>query len=378
MPDRPRLTGVTRAATVALVATAAAVALAGQRPERALPLPAALRQDAPQPQPKGSCGPTRGPFFAGRWPGGCWRPYGPASPFNQSLPAHPRLAPGSSAIVQRILGFGVPQHLVIGTAGTRDDFGHPAYFARPTDPVYTLSCRGRFGPCPLDGRLARIPAGARPAAGSDGHLAAINQRTGIEYDLFEANVPRNGVVTFAFGGSTRIRGDGLGAGATASGFGLLAGTIRAVELERGVIRHALFMTVLCDDGTFVPPAVKSGQPCSSIGRPNTNAPPMGTRLQLNLSPRAIAALPVPFWTRAILRAMARYGAFVGDTGGSSWGLQLESGATYTSFGRPDPLVTFARRVGLRTFGGRYVLPLRGAVDWRRLRVIAPCVTARRC
>jgi hypothetical protein len=281
-------------------------------------------------------------------------------------------------MVRRILGFGGPQHLVIGTAGTPDDFGHPAYFARPTDPLYTLSCRGRFGPCPLDGQQARIPAGARPAAGGDGHLATIDQSTGVEYDLFEASPPRNGVVAFTFGGSTRIRGDGLGAGATASGFGLLAGTIRAAELEHGSIRHALFMTVLCDSGAFVPPAVKDGQRCSAIGRPNTNAPPMGTRLQLNMTPRAIAALPVPYWTRAILRAMARYGAFVGDTGGGSWGLQLESGATYTSFGRPDPLVTFARRVGLRAFGRHYVLPLAGVVDWRRLCVIAPCVTLHRC
>jgi hypothetical protein len=175
------------------------------------------------------------------------------------------------------------------------------------------------------------------------------------------------VVTFTFGGSTRIRGDGLGAGATASGFGLLAGTIRAAELERGVIRHALFMTVLCDDGRLVAPAVKSGRPCSSIGRPNANAPPMGTRLQLNLSRRAIDALPVPFLD-------ARDPARNGDI----WSLrrryrrqqlelELESGATYTRFGRPDPLVTFARRVGLVPSGRHYVLPLLGAVDWRRMR-----------
>jgi hypothetical protein len=278
-----------------------------------------------------------------------------------------------------MLGFGGPQHLVIGTADTSQDFGHPVYFARSTDPLYTLSCDKQFGPCPLDGQQVRIPAQARPAGGSDRHLTTIDQSTGVEYDLFDATMPApGGVVSFTFGGSTRLRGDGLGAGATASGFGLLAGTIRAAELERGVIRHALFMTVRCDDGSFVPPAVKSGRPCSAIGRPNTNAPPMGTRLQLNLSRRAIDALPVPFWTRAILRAMATYGAFVGDTGGGGWGLQLESGATYTSFGRPDPLVTFARRVGLATFGRHYVLPLRGAVDWRRLRVIAPCVTLRRC
>jgi hypothetical protein len=138
------------------------------------------------------------------------------------------------------------------------------------------------------------------------------------------------------------------------------------------------MTARCDNGQFVAPAVKSGRACSAIGRSNRNAPPMGTRLQLALDSRTIDALPVPFWTRAILRAMARYGAYIGDTGGSSWGLQLESGSTYTSFGYPDPLVTFARRVRLDRPGAHYVLPLNGVVDWRRLRVIAPCVTQRTC
>jgi hypothetical protein len=324
------------------------------------------------------CGPTRGPFRPGRWPGGCWRPYGRTSPFNQPLPAHPRVAARSTAIVRRILGFGLPQNLVIGTAGAPDDFGHPVYYARRSDPRFTLRCLGRFGRCPLDGRRVRIPAKARPATGSDAHMAVIDQQTGAEYDLYEVTSQHDGVVSFTFGGSTSIAGTGLGAGATASGFGLLAGTIRAAELERGVINHALFMTALCDSGRAVPPAIKSGRPCSAIGRPNRDAPPMGTRLQLAVDRRTIEALPVPWWTRAILRAMRRYGVFLGDTGGSSWGLQLESGATYTSFGYPDPLVTFARRVGLPRHDDRHVLALSHAVDWRRLRVIAPCVTLRRC
>jgi hypothetical protein len=105
---------------------------------------------------------------------------------------------------------------------------------------------------------------------------------------------------------------------------------------------------------------------------------MGTRFQLAMSGREIAALRAPRWTKAILRAMASYGMFVGDTGGSSWGLQLESGATYTSYGQPDPLVAFARRAGLPRHEGRWVLALRDAVPWGRLRVIDPCVTARRC
>ena len=382
-----RLAGAAGAAAVGLAALAAAVALTlepggdGEPDRGATASQAVTVSRLGERSPAGArCGPTRGPFRPGRWPGACWRPYGSESPFNQPLPARPPLVPRSAAIVRRLLGFGALQHVTIGTAGTPDDFGHPFYFGRRVNPRYTLSCEGRYGRCPLHGRRIRIPPRARPAAGSDAHLAVIDQRTGVEYDLYEvaSKPPRGGVVHFTFGGSTSIRGSGLGAEATAAGFGLLAGTIRAAELERGEIRHALFLTVLCDSGQAVPPADGVGRPCSDIGQPNEDAPSMGTRFQLAMSQRAIDRLPLPRFKRAILRAMARYGMFVGDTGGSSWGLQLESGATYTSFGRPDPLVTFARRVGLPRFEGRHVLKLRDAVDWRRLRVIDPCVSSGRC
>ena len=106
---------------------------------------------------------------------------------------------------------------------------------------------------------------------------------------------------------------------------------------------------------------------------------MGARFQLDLSDAEIAALAVPGWKKRILRAMARYGMYSGDTGGSSWAVQAESGSTYTSFGGEDGLVSFARRHGVPTWEGRYVLDLRDGVDWaRHLRVVDPCVAERSC
>jgi hypothetical protein len=182
--------GIAGLAALATVATAAAIALATggdwQPGRRTAPSgPAATEQLVGRSQAGARCGPTRGPFRPGRWPGACWRPYGPHSPFNQPLPDSPRLVPRSEEIVRRLLGFGELQHLTIGTAGTPDDFGHPFYFARRVNPLYTLSCEGRYGRCPLHGRRIRIPPRARPAAGSDAHLAVIDQRTSVEYDLYE-------------------------------------------------------------------------------------------------------------------------------------------------------------------------------------------------
>ncbi|MCQ7030002.1 hypothetical protein MRO55_26225, partial [Escherichia coli] len=79
------------------------------------------------------------------------------------------------------------------------------------------------------------------------------------------------------------------------------------------------------------------------------------RFQLTLTEAQISALNVPAWKKTILRAMARYGLYVGDTGTSSWGIQLESGTTYTSFGTSDPFVTFARSAGISAYKGTYAM-----------------------
>jgi hypothetical protein len=202
-----------------------------------------------------------------------------------------------------------------------------------------------------------------------------------EYDLYKVrSKPRNGgVLEMRFGGRTEIAGPratGLGSNATAAHFGLLAGQIRPDELAAGRIRHALFVRVDCDSGRAVYPAEGVGAPCDDT----TNAPDEGARFQLALSDAQIEALDAPPWKETILRAMARYGFFVGDTGGSPWDVVLESGSTYTSFGRRDPWVVIARAARAeRSSDGRYYLDLGSGVDWQRdLRLIDPCVSSRTC
>jgi hypothetical protein len=99
---------------------------------------------------------------------------------------------------------------------------------------------------------------------------------------------------------------------------------------------------------------------------------MGTRFALAMSEAQIEALALPAWKKAILRALANYGGYVGDTGGPGFGVQFESGSSYTSLGLPDPWVTFAQRNHLPSSGGRYALNLSEGVEWQRyLRVLAP-------
>jgi hypothetical protein len=124
-------------------------------------------------------------------------------------------------------------------------------------------------------------------------------------------------------------------------------------------------------GAWVYPASHGGARCD-----DPNVPPMGTRFQLAMSESQINALSLPNWKKTILRAVATYGAYVGDTGGPGFAFQFESGATYTSFGYKDPMVTLAQSAGLRPGTGdwanTYAFDMWNGVDWTRyLRVVTP-------
>jgi hypothetical protein len=322
------------------------------------------------------CPKREGPFGPGDWPSACWRPYSDSSPFNRPLPRRPRVDPRSRAIVARLAGFGGPQNILVGEPGTAQDYSHPVYWSQPGDPWFTIHCTQPWGRCALEGRRIQIPDRAWPAGASDAHLTVMDQRTGWEYDMWRVHEKPagGGRLVTAWGGMTRIDGDGLGSDAVAAEFGTLAGKIRIEELEAGEIHHALFMFAECDSGRTVFPAGHSGRRCSSIGQPDADAPAMGQRFQLDMSDAEIDALAVPEWKRAILRAMAHYGMYLGDTGGT-WGVQIEGGTSYASLGYDDPWTAFARKTGLpfNPRGGVWVFDLRSGIDWReRLRAIDPC------
>jgi hypothetical protein len=327
---------------------------------------------------------TFGTFSAGSPPGACWRPYSDSSPFNRTVPAAPRLAANSTAMVGRVLGFGQAANMVGGVADTPDDWGQPIYYSQPSDPVYTVHCTRAWGTCEVEGMQVRIPSAARPAGGGDGHMAVVDQQNGWEYDFWQvqSKPAGGGTISISWGGRTAIgtaTADGLGSNATAAHFGILAGLIRLPELESMQINHALAMVVKCTNGTSVWPAESgTGTSCSSIGLSNADAPAMGQHFYLAMSDSEINALAVPQWKKAILFALARYGAFVRDTGGGSWGFSGESGSSYTSFGRVDPWRRVGDMPGVYLNGSDRVLDIRGGVDWSRLRAVDPCVAQSTC
>ncbi|HEY3019539.1 MAG TPA: LamG domain-containing protein, partial [Solirubrobacteraceae bacterium] len=260
------------------------------------------------------------------WRPACWRPYLDGSAFDQPLRPGAPLAPDSAAVVARLAGRGPPQMIYGLPSSTSDpawdpaDFGHPLYTAGWADRASRVRCV-RY-PCPeLRERTVAVPVGARPAQATDGHLAILEEATGEEDDLWQVGGRRR-IVPALPGDGRPIRASaggrtepaeglayGLGSDATAAHFGLAAGIVRAPELLAGEIDHALFLLVDCADG-FVPPAEGLGFACSE----HAATPAIGTRLRLDYSDAEIERLDAPPWKKAVLRALARYGGYVGDTG----------------------------------------------------------------
>jgi hypothetical protein len=319
---------------------------------------------------------------------------------------------------------------------------------------FTLNCiNDEFGradhSCPIDsarlnGLQVDVIAGAKPEGGRaivvgqprlyDSHMIIVDQRHGWEYDLWQVQstssfdqVEADGTVTkglsdkgghidFSYGGRTQWKGtDGTAPHRPADPSGVLLpvddsnaahwaemlGRVRAEEVLReeslpddGEINHALFIVLPCTSPTvsvFPADPVGRGWPCGKEGvQAAVGTHPLGTRLWLDMSDSQIDQLPVPNWKKIFLRAMSRYGMFVGDTGGRGrlFDIETESGVMYTSCCTSDRWARFATEskwepftppsgpnelVGKLYTAGTDTYPWASDV-WTKLRVLEPCIT----
>jgi hypothetical protein len=398
-----------------------------------------------------------GPFGDGLWPDVCWNAYADSSPFNMEIPENPTVLPNSTAIVQRVLGDisrqNRPNNVVVPENGNG---GEPTYYSTGDDPLFTIHCRNDpdkrpDGACPVENDEVRVPAGAVAEAGPDHHVAIIDQRVvhndaNWEYDLWKFQhfvaadgsqqnaAPATGgqIITgwagridFDAKGITPVAPSGQFSGnTTAAFFGGMAGRVRWEDFAGGgqfQVNHALNITIECADGSspavFPSPPQAKAQACSRVPvnpndpncvtpndpscpkLPDTDAPPLGSLFQLNMTESQIGALKIRSWKKAWLQAMATYGMYFGDTGAEGYfAFETEAGSQYTSLGSWDRALSYANdnhwelgqnndRIG-RFYNNGYDQNQGPAEDretidwdtdvWSHLRVLDPCVPAGTC
>jgi len=272
------------------------------------------------------------------------------------------------------------------------EVSHARYHASTTDPQYKVAFNNSW--CTSgENDVIRIPKGALPSGGWnngaswwDGHFSVTQPRNSagqiMEYDFYQGrsiNSGSPGTVAADCGAKTDVE-NGTGSitatgTATVANFALMAGQVRAIEVTQPPIRHALFMTVPCSNGSHVSWLTTNGAG-SICGTDKSNAPPLGQRFYLAYTDAQIAALPA--YARPFIQALKDYGMYFGDTGGpADFGLQaaLEGSYTYDSLGKTNPWVGWAAANNLpKNSAGRYVLRLNSPslnVDWTKLRAIQP-------
>jgi hypothetical protein len=341
----------------------------------------------------GSCDGSFGSFSAATPPAACWTPFNSGSPFNTQIPAGSPSASDSSAIVSHMLRYtyrfeGDGQHFRFHSQGSR-----PIYWSKPTDPLVTVHCTAEWGPgtCQgangqvIDNIQIHIPAGAQPQNSWDHHMVVVDQQNNVEYDFERASWSGPHELTVWSGSQIPAAGPdatGLGGNADAGSFGLLAGIVRASEFRSNSINHALAISVPCTQGYVWPAKGPWGLDCGQDSQSSSDAPHMGTLLQLQMSDAQIAATGAPQWQQAIMRAMSHYGLYINDTNGSDdpqeIGLEREDDIAYTSLGQPARMAAAVQAVGGTAAGSEGFAVAGVRIDVSKLRVVDPCIVQRTC
>ena len=211
-------------------------------------------------------------------------------------------------------------------------------------------------------REVPIPPGARPAAGSDGHMVVWQPSTDTMWEFWKARIWLDGWHA-RYGGKMENVSSNPGHftepnprwGATATSLPLLGGLMRLDELELGHIDHALALALpeRRADAWSWPAQRTDGRSL------HLNAIPSGARFRID--PRLdLSSLDLSPMVRAMAEAAQRYGLVVRDGAGSI--------AFYAEDPSPNGINPFVGIGGL--FGGRYISHmLREEFPWEHLQVL---------
>jgi hypothetical protein len=241
-----------------------------------------------------------------------------SSPFNQLVPANPKLDSRSTGMVAVL---------------TRDvvfdlyEYGIAVYQVDDSTPKANVFCRANWGTCPTDAlNPIPVPTGMRPPPGSDGNTVLVDWAHRRAISLHQPFENGNGSWSATWVTVADLRGSGIPpAGGNGSGASHLAGVVEWDEIQAGHIDHALvFSTDALCQGDLRYPARKTDG-VSTLA----NCVPAGARVQLDPS-IDLDQLGLSKGGLIVARALQEYGAYAVDHGGASMALYFQVAPDATS------------------------------------------------
>jgi hypothetical protein len=256
-----------------------------------------------------------------------WRPFSNDSPWNTPIGDDPELDPESAAM---IADFETSSPFGERVDVNLQQFSVPMFLADSGTPMVTVRCNlGGLGFSGNDGLMAEallpMPTDAIPDMESDAHLLIVDRSNNREWGMWHA--ARSGDQwTCGVGASMDLSGSGArpiamgnrtwytSHGPRACGFPLVAGLIRREAIAAGEIPHALVLAYPhIRAGLYTGPA-STAQARIGDQAIMSRGIPCGGRVQFDPS-IDVESLGLSPAGRAIVVALQRYGAYVGDYSG---------------------------------------------------------------
>lgn len=231
------------------------------------------------------------------------------SPWNMPVGTNVELDPNSNGMVNNLVnGNHVP---------TLFQYGMPIYVSTASDPLYTVPDDDRTF---MANNPFHIPNTAAPSPGTDKWMFVYDSTKHMLFEMWEANKSGN-TWTAQAGNVFSLTGDGVhqidGTQTGGNGASYFGGVIRASEIQRGYINHALSLGTAYTAATWRYPMSRS----DGHGT-DANDLPMGARLQLDPSVNCEALPHASVGEKLVCQALQTYGGYIRDTAGPGVALSI--------------------------------------------------------
>jgi hypothetical protein len=308
--------------------------------------------------------------------------FSPVGVWNAVVPSGAALASDSAALVARLVGW-VSSSELAGTGPwiNTTDYSSPIYTVPAGQPTVRVLLTSSNRDLLLASEFAAVPvpAGAQPAAGSDGQMVVYQPSSDTMWEMFQAREV-NGQWYASWGGEMgdvssdpgyyRTEQNSAGQlieeadwGATASSLPMVGGLITLADLASGSIDHAIAMMIPEAEARvhWCPAQRTDGKDTSS------DAIPEGAHFRLDPGLN-LATLSMPPITREIAVAAQKYGLIVNDQTGATVGFRAQDPTPLIRAGQPNPYLKYFTGAN-----GQYEYPTQflASFPWSHLQLLAP-------